>query len=119
MVTFFGIQIVGIGFGLLMGYLAFVSLKKGELSRVGFGLWGLIWASFLFAVVFPDALSGIVGRLNIIRLMDFLTIGSFMLLFGMSFWMYKVVGKLEKRVTEMAVDRAVADAPKKGPGRRR
>jgi hypothetical protein len=112
MVVLFGIQVLGIAFGLFMFYLAFVSFKRRDLSRAGFALWGFIWASFLFAVVFPDALSGLAGRLNFIRLLDLLMVASFMILFGMSFWMYKAIGRMERKLVDVSVTRALEGGKK-------
>lgn len=111
--TLLGIQLVGIGFGLLMLYLAYVSKKKGELSYTGFAFWGYVWTQFLIIVIFPSLVSGVIGTLHIIRLMDLLMIAAFMLLFGMGFFVHKELEKQGRMIREIAVDVAVKMARKR------
>jgi hypothetical protein len=98
-----GIQILGLGFGLMMGYLTFVAFRRKTLDRAGVIFWAGIWGAFLFAVIFPGFLQGLVGRLNVIRLMDLLMVLSFLVLFGLAFWIYTRITRIDGRIEEIAV----------------
>jgi hypothetical protein len=74
------LQILLIGFVILMMYSLFLHWKRHEISKRVFVFWGVIFAVFVFLTVFPKILEPILKELFIVRLMDLAMIGSFMIL---------------------------------------
>lgn len=93
-----GLQVVGLGFGLLMAYLTFVYYKKGSYGKDDFELWMLAWAAFAAAVLFPDRLEAIRAPLSIVSFMDLATVGGFMFFAVMIFRVYKTAKENEKKI---------------------
>ena len=106
-----GLQIVGLIFGLGMLYLTFLHFKRKEYLKGDFIVWSVVWLFFLFMVMFPSTLYGIMESLMIERTVDFFVIGGFMLFSIIIFQMYvslkRMQNKVEEVVRKVAMDRAV------------
>ncbi|MFH0961328.1 MAG: DUF2304 family protein [archaeon] len=102
------IQLIGIGFGLLMMYFVFVSFRRKELGSSDLVIWLSLWGAFLLAVVFPGILQGVIGSLNVVRVLDLLMVASFMVAFAMLFRLYKGLRRLERKMDSLAESFAVS-----------
>ncbi|RMF06658.1 DUF2304 domain-containing protein [Candidatus Woesearchaeota archaeon] len=115
-----GLQIVGMLFALVMVYLTFLHFKRGDYLTGDFVLWNVIWFSFLFIVLFPKTVYGVMETLRIERTVDFFVIGGFFVFALVIFHLYITNKRTERKVEELARSFALknAQAPKKRRGRK-
>lgn len=109
----FGLQIIGIVFGLSMLYLSYRDYRRREIYFKDFMVWLTIWVGFLFAVSFPGTLEIVSESLGIVRVLDLLIIFSIMLLFSLVFMVYDTVRKSERKIDKVVEAVALKDAEKK------
>lgn len=99
------LQLVGVLFGLLMAYLTFVAFKKKQLSRPDFVFWELIWLAVIaiaFFSTFAFTESEIfVKTIGAVRLLDFLTVAGFVVLFLVAFFTFKSVRQTQAKVEQI------------------
>jgi len=74
------LQILLLGFVLLMMYSLFLHWKKHEISKIVFYTWGIVFAVFVSLTIFPNFLEPFLKELFIVRVMDLAIIGTFMIL---------------------------------------
>ena len=74
------LQILLLGFVLLMMYSLFLHWKKHEISKIVFYTWGIVFAVFVSLTMFPNFLEPFLKELFIVRVMDLAMIGTFMIL---------------------------------------
>jgi len=109
-----GIQIVGIAFGIIFIYLTFLSKKKGEINSTESIFWSVVWLALIFVSIFPGMLSILVKDVfNISRTLDFIIIMSFLLMFGIIFYMFSLTRKTNLKVEELVRKLAVKEIKKK------
>jgi hypothetical protein len=97
-----GVQIFGVLFGLFMAYYTFLKFKKKEFNNLELIFWQLVWVIVILLVLFPYVLDFFVkGVLQMSRTLDFLIIVGFMFLFGLIFYTYSIVNKLQKRMERL------------------
>ena len=102
-----GIQILGIVFCLIVIYITYMHYKRKEFNALEFGGWLALWLGFGFAILFPEIGGLFLKPLNIVRVLDLLTIGGFLFLFSLVFYMYGLVKKNNKKVEEIIRDKAL------------
>lgn len=95
-----GIQIIGVIFGLIMGYFVFLHYKRKEFNKFQFLLWEFIWFGFIIVILFPRITGSFIHQLGITRSMDLLTILGFMFLTILTFFNYTVLNKLKRKLEE-------------------
>jgi len=95
-------EIIGIIFVLIMIYFTYLSYKRKELSKVSFLFWLCFWIAGGFLVIFHSFVNKILPPLQIIRVMDLYMILSFIFLFSLIFYLFRIVNKSEKRLEELA-----------------
>jgi hypothetical protein len=113
MAAMLGIQILGVLFGIFMGYLSFLHLKRKEFHLGEFSFWLSLWLLFIVISIFPSALDSIVGRLNFARRLDFFIVGGFMFLIGVTFHNYSIVRRNQNRLEMVVRKLAIRNARKK------
>ncbi len=96
-----GIQIVAIIFSLLMVYVTFLHLKKGELALGESAFFFLIWLGAIFLTVFPTSTDFILRTFRIYRLLDLGMIVGFMILIGLVFKDYLEIKNLKKKLEKL------------------
>lgn len=101
MTTFLGIQILGVIFALFMGYFSFVYFKRREFSLPVLILWEILWFALIFVTIFPTSTNFFLEKLGLARAMDFFMILGFMVVLGLSFYNYIVVGRLQKKIEKL------------------
>ncbi|MBT3940445.1 DUF2304 domain-containing protein [Candidatus Woesearchaeota archaeon] len=107
---FIAIQLIGIGYGIGMFYLAFDSWKRHQLTKGDFTVWSLAWLGFTLALIFPNIITRVREVLHIGGgQVPFFTIAGFMFLTGIVFYLYQKVRinsrKLEQIVQKIAWDK--------------
>jgi len=105
----FGIQILGIIFGLLMAYFCFLHYKRREFGKVQFLFWEILWLGFIFVILFPKTTDVLVQELNVGRAMDLFIILGFMFITFLTFYGYAMINKikraLEKKIRGEALEK--------------
>lgn len=105
-----GVQILSLGFILLMLYVVRIHYKKGQLPKFETLFWGLLWMSLAIFVIFPRSLDAITRAFQIYRVFDLLTIVAFMILFAFVIYgrieIFQVRKKLEDLVRAEAIKHA-------------
>lgn len=103
----FGIQIIGIFFGLLIAYFSFLNYKRKEFTLKEFVVW--IFIGFVF-VLFSGVPSLVYPLSNIISLqrpLDMFIIFGFMFLIGALLYTYSVVRKTQKKLEQLVMKLAI------------
>ncbi|MBI4153090.1 DUF2304 domain-containing protein [Candidatus Woesearchaeota archaeon] len=104
-----GIQALGIVFGLFLLYFTFLHYKRKEFGAGELVFWSSIWVLFVYLVLFPYTLSYLAQSLNLVRVMDLLTIAGIMFLVVLTFYGYMMNvhsrRKLEQVVRALALRR--------------
>jgi len=106
----FGLQIIGLFFGLFMLYLTFLYYKRKDYDIRAFVVWIAIWLFFLIMVIFPQSMYGLMEIINVQRTVDFFVIAGFLFFSLIIFYLFVTVKniqkKVEKVVREVAIKRA-------------
>ncbi len=101
------LQLVLLGFALLMSYSLFLHWKKRNISNKFFFSWLLIFIVFIFLAMFPKLLEPLMRELFIVRVMDLGMIGTFMILTYVSIEnnikIKSIEDKMEKVVRKIAI----------------
>lgn len=101
------LQLVLLGFALLMSYSLFLHWKKRNISNKFFFSWLLIFIVFIFLAMFPKLLEPLMRELFIVRVMDLGMIGTFMILTYVSIEnnikIKNIEDKMEKVVRKIAI----------------
>ncbi len=108
-----GIQAVGVLFGLLFMYLAFVNFKKKEFTLSEWGFWTGIAFAFSAISLFPDILNPFIRAFNISRKMDLLIISGFMVLTAVVFYVYNIATKSQKKLEDLVRKIAIEEVERK------
>jgi len=98
MSTTFWIQLLGIIFGMGMLYFTYVKFKRKELTNLELLGWCTSWILLIAVAIAPSFLDPIIGPLNFYRRLDFFVVIGFFLLFGLSFYNYSALKKMEKKL---------------------
>ena len=107
-----GVQIIGILFGLLLLYLAFVHQKRREFTiKEWFGWSGLAIVFIIFAI-FPQILDPITVRLKFFRTLDLMVILGFMFMVIAIFYTYALSRSNQKKLEIIIRTEAIKGALK-------
>ena len=107
-----GIQLFGILFGITMIYLAFIYLKKKDLTINDFIIWLIVWLIFILAVMFPLKLNVLMDTLGIIGAMQFFAVAGIIFLFAIVFYLYTKVRKNQKQLAKIVKEIALNEVKK-------
>lgn len=102
-----GVQILGLVFGIVMIYLAFVYMRKKEISLNDFLFWLIIWILFIVAAMIPQTINIFMETLGIVSAMQFFTVFGFVFLFAFVFYIYKNVKKTQRMVAKIVKEIAL------------
>lgn len=97
----YGLQIIGVLFGLVMLYLTFLYWKKRAYDGKSFAIWTLVWIFFLAMVAFPDTIYGVMEGLKIERTVDFFVIAGFLFFSVIIFYLYVITSKNKRKIEEI------------------
>lgn len=107
------VQILGIIFGLIMLYTTFFHYKRKEFGKLQFFLWGFIWVSFLFIVIFLQTTSGIIQRFGFMRPLDFLVIVALVIITFLTFYNYTSLNAIRKKLEKKIREESLKDLSKR------
>jgi len=114
-----GIQLITIAVALLMLFITYTALRRHELRTYEYAIWTVIWLGLLFVSVFPGVLRGIIGPLNVIRVLDLVTIVGLLVIGVLVFSFNRVLRQLENRVATIVRQRALDSSVPDGPAEAR
>ena len=104
------IQLLAIGFGLVMLFLTYTAAERNSLRVPEAAGWAVIWIALVLVSLLPDRLRGVVAPLQVARLLDLVVIATVMMLCVLLFFMHRAVRRLSDRVEalvrRLAIDRA-------------
>ena len=103
------LQFIGLAFGIGMIYLTVLFYRKKDFNRTDLLMWIGVWLFFMFMTLYPSLLYGLMERLRITRIFDFINISLFAFFSFVIFYLYNVnrknTKKLEEIVRRLAFDR--------------
>lgn len=108
----FGIQIIGILFGLIMVYFTFLYYKRKEYEKYSFFIWIFIWLFFLFIVMVPEVLYAVMEILKVERTVDFFVIGGFFIFSIIVFYLFVITKRTERKVENLVRNFALMEYKK-------
>ena len=116
-----GVQILGVGFALVMMYLTFVHYKRKSFGTRSMILWMMVWIAALVLVSVPTTVYGMMEALKIQRTADFFTLMGFAFFTVLTFYLYTTVKrntkKMEALVRQLAI-RGAEESEKKSKKKR-
>lgn len=104
------IQVVGAIFALDMMFITYFYHRRGVFFLHDSIIWMSVWVSLFLVSVFPNSLEIVVEPLQFIRVMDFLTVGSFFLMFSLIFAVFTRSRSNDKKLQELVRDLALKEA---------
>ena len=96
-----GLQLIGVLFAAIMLYFTFLNFKRNDFQKIDFVVWVVVWVFFLFMVMFPRTLYGIMENLHIKRTVDFFVIGGFLFFSIVIFHLYTTTIKTKKKIGDV------------------
>jgi hypothetical protein len=106
-----GIQLVTIGFALIMLFLTYTAIRRRELRWTEGAIWSAIWCALLFVSLFPALLRGIIVPLHVIRLLDLVTILGLLVMGALLFTLNRALRRLEERLVKVIRSLALERGP--------
>jgi hypothetical protein len=105
-------QVFGIIFSLSMIYLTYFYYKRKIFLYHDVLLWVYVWMLLLFAVAFPEKFSAIIQPLQIVRVLDLLTMGSIFILFSLVFVVFARSRYNDRRIEKIVREIAMREKEK-------
>lgn len=110
---FFGIQLLGIIFGIIMIYVSFYYYKRNSYSIKSFILWLAVWIGFMFVIITPSTFYGVMELLEIQRTQDFLVVMGLLFYGVLIFYLYASVKQSNRKVEKLVRTMAMRNASTK------
>ncbi len=95
------LQIAGAVFSVLMLYFTHYTYKRGNFGLKDALLWGVVWAWFLFALVFTDVISKLLIPLHIVSIFDLLIASAVGIIMLVLMQLNKRVAQIEKKIEQV------------------
>ncbi|MGV8163170.1 MAG: DUF2304 domain-containing protein [Candidatus Nanoarchaeia archaeon] len=108
-----GVQILGMIFCIIMIYFTYVYYRRNNYGLRSLILWLVVWVGALFVVSFPETLYGLMDALNIQRTADFITLLGFAFFAVITFYLYIVVKKNNRKLEQLVREFAIEGSEKK------
>jgi hypothetical protein len=105
-------QLFGIVFALGMIYITYFYYKRKIFLYYDVLLWAYVWMLLIIAVIFPEKLSAIIQPLQIVRVLDLLTMGSIFLLFSLVFVIFARSRYNDRRIEKIVKEIALKEKEK-------
>ncbi len=99
-----GLQFVAIIFALWMLYFSYLHYRRHEFNRIEFMIWEMLWVGLIFVVILPQSVKFLIQAFSITRTFDFVVIVGMMVLFGLTFRMYVLQKRIEKKIQQIVRD---------------
>ena len=107
------IQILGGIFALDMMFITYFYHRRGVLFLHDTIIWMSVWIGLLLAAVFPQTLELIIEPLQFIRLMDFLAVAAFFLIFSLIFAVFLRSRSNDRKIEMLVRELALREAEEK------
>jgi hypothetical protein len=107
------IQLLGAIFALDMMFVTYYYHRRGVFYLHDSIIWMTLWSGIFLTAVFPNTVEVIVEPLQIMRVMDFLQLAGFFLIFSMLFMVFLRSRHNDKRIEELVRELALRDAEEK------
>jgi len=107
------LQVTVIIFSFIMIYFALLHYKRGELNKLEFYSWTIIWMGTMVIVAFPDVLRKYSQTFAVSRLFDLMILGGFILVITMVSISYIKTRRMEQKFEEFIRREALKDVKKK------
>lgn len=104
-----GIQVVALLFGLGQCYFTYLHWRRNEFTWKEMAVWLLVWASFIFATVFPVGFASLSLAFGAVRPLDLFTVLGFIVTLSLTFTAYVGVDRQRKRLTKLVEDLALLE----------
>ena len=96
------LQIIGVGIALIALYMSYLYLKRNVFNKLEFIIWFTIWLGFMIVTITPSSFKFLLETFDIIRMMDFIMIVSFIIIYILGFNNY-VVGKQNQKKFDLLI----------------
>ena len=93
-----GIQIISIIFALVFLFFTYSNFRRKDFGVAELIAWSFVWFSFIFVALFPQFFSPYVQYFGFARLMDFVIVIGFFVIFSVLLHNYIVVRRLKRRL---------------------
>jgi hypothetical protein len=104
------IQIFGVIFSISMVYLTYFYYRRKIFLFQDVLLWGYVWVLLIFAVAFPEKLNTIIQPLEIVRVLDLLTV---FILFALVFIIFARSRYNDRRIETIVKEIALKEKEEK------
>lgn len=107
------IQLLGAVFALDMMFITYFYHRRGVFYLHDSIIWMSVWTGIFLTAVFPQSIEVIVEPLQILRVMDFLQLAGFFLIFSMLFMVFLRSRHNDKRIEMLVRELALREAEEK------
>lgn len=104
------IQVVGAIFALDMMFITYFYHRRGVFFLHDTIIWMSLWLGLFLSAVFPQSLDLIVEPMQMMRVMDFLTVAGFFLVFSLIFAVFTRSRNNDKRIETLVREFALREA---------
>ncbi|MDP2624801.1 MAG: DUF2304 domain-containing protein [Candidatus Peregrinibacteria bacterium] len=104
-----GIQILSVMFGLAALFFSYSHYRRKNFDGTELAIWFIIWIGFILVSLFPTTVSPWVQTFGFARLMDFVLIIAFIVVYCILLHNYMVVRKVERRLEKLVRNLAIKD----------
>ena len=95
------LQILGIGYLLMMFYLTFLYYKRNNYSLRSFIFWTIVWIFGVLLLIAPETVSFVTQKMGVARVIDFYLIIGLMFFSIICFLNYATVKRSEAKIEEL------------------
>lgn len=107
------IQVLGAIFALDMMFITYFYHRRGVLFLHDTIIWMSIWIGLFLSVMFPQSLEIIIEPLQIIRVMDFMAVTGFFLVFSLIFAVFTRSRNNDKKIERLVRELTLKEAEEK------
>lgn len=107
-----GIQIISISFAFFMVYITTLHFKRGQVGKMEYLFWLIVWGAFVTFALFPRILDPLLAKMFVTRAMDLMMIWAFMILAYLGYQNHIGIKSVQKRVEKLVSDEAKKKAKK-------
>lgn len=104
-----GIQIISLGFALVLLFFTYGNYRRKDFNLTECIAWSILWLSFSFVSLFPQFFSPYVKSLGFSRLMDFVVVIGFVVIFAVLLHNYTVIRRLKRQLEKLVRKIALED----------
>ena len=95
------LQLLGVGYILVMVYLSFLYYKRNNYSVQSFLFWCAVWLFGGLLLAFPESISAFTQKLTFARVIDFYLVAGLMFFSIICFLNYATVKRNEAKIEEL------------------